>query len=141
MRKSKHKKVAKNAKYYKDFQSGRSRQKQQAIKQQNRERKRRGNTDKTQRKQIRKSKTTNALRPASYAKHVDNLIEAATPNMEKELCKKNLGKQKERTIRTQGKAKTKAVMKILVQQFYQNGKNLKKKGQKKGSLRKCVHES
>ena len=35
------------------------------------------------------------LSPGSYTKHVDNLIEVATPNKEKEPCKRNLGKQKE----------------------------------------------
>ena len=50
---------------------------------------------KTQRKQNRKSKTTNDLSPVSYAKHFDNLAEAATTNKKKELCKRNRDKQKE----------------------------------------------
>ena len=36
----------------------------------------------------------NVSSPASYVKHSDNLLETATPNKEKELCKRNLGKQK-----------------------------------------------
>ena len=37
---------------------------------------------------------TNVSSPASYVKHSDNLLETATPNKEKGLCKRNLGKQK-----------------------------------------------
>ena len=36
----------------------------------------------------------NVSSPASYVKHSDNLLETATPNKEKELRKRNLGKQK-----------------------------------------------
>ena len=36
----------------------------------------------------------NVSSPASYVKHSDNLLETATPNKEKGLCKRNLGKQK-----------------------------------------------